>query len=96
MAGDTDLSNDAGADRLLCTGIRGLHDALRDSDARQWGERDLDECLIRVLHACWERQRDAVVADQDVRSAFLGVLTMLASQGSHAATALQEQVLRSS
>ncbi len=84
------------ADRLLTSGIRNLHDALRDSDAREWRERDLEERLIRALHACWERQREAVIADQEVRGAFLGLLTMLASRGSHAATALQEQVLRSS
>jgi hypothetical protein len=83
------------ADRLLCSGIRGLYEALRDSEASEWHERDLEESLMQALHACWERQRDAVVSDQELRGAFLGLLTMIASGGSHAARALQEQVVRS-
>jgi hypothetical protein len=83
------------ADRLLCPGIRGLYDALRESDARQWDERDLDDSLSRALHACWERHREVVIADHEVRGAFLGLLTMLASRGSHAAIALRDQLLRS-
>ena len=85
-----------GYDRLLCPGIRWLHNALPDvSEYNFWRQRDIESNLISVLNRCWERHYESVSADSELQSAFLGLLTALASRGSHAALALRERLLDS-
>ena len=83
------------AAQLLLPGIRWLWEAVRSLDADDWRERDLADNLVGVLHRSWERQSARLSSDPQLREAFLGLLTSLASRGGHAATALRDRVLDS-
>jgi hypothetical protein len=83
------------AERLLPAGISHLRDAAQQFDGSDWSERGLEANVIGALQACWERHPEEVTADDQLRLAFLGLLTMLASRGSHAASALRDRVLKS-
>lgn len=83
------------AERLLRAGIGQLHDAAELFDESDWNECGLKANLIGALQACWERHPEEVAGDDQLRLAFLGLLTKLASRGSHAASALRDRVLKS-
>jgi hypothetical protein len=78
---------------LMLRGVIWLHDAAVSFDHRDWANPGLQQSLIEVLRASWGRHREEVAQDEALRKAFLGLLTLLAAQGSPAAAALAEQVL---
>jgi hypothetical protein len=84
-----------GAAPLLPHSVRWLAEAAGTFDDEDWRERDLEENLVVVLAACWERESRVVSGDPAVREAFLSLLTRLASRGGHAAAALRDRVLDS-
>ncbi len=77
---------------LLVRGVRWLHEAATSFDEHEWGHWGLQDSFVQVLRACWERHRGEVAGNQAIREPFLGLLTHLVAQGSHAATVLSEQV----
>jgi hypothetical protein len=83
------------AEALLFPGVRWLYEAVQRYDQYDWRERQLDECLIGVLRACWDRDSRRVSGEAALREAFLGLLTSLASRSGHAAAVLRDQVLDS-
>jgi hypothetical protein len=83
------------AAQLLLPGICWLWHAVRSLDADDRREQDLGENLVGVLHQCWERENARASSDPQLREAFLGLLTTLASHGGHAAIALRDRVLDS-
>jgi hypothetical protein len=81
---------------LLPTGVEWLYVASEAADPDDfWRDGNLEEPIIAVLRRCWETQQSAVVSQPSVRGAFLGLLTTLASRGSHAAIHLRDRVLDS-
>jgi hypothetical protein len=82
--------------RILCRGIEWIHSAvtkLSPHDLRH--ERDFESNVIDALRCCWERHKDRVTAEPLLRQSLSGLLTQLASRGSHAAMHLRDQVVDS-
>jgi hypothetical protein len=77
---------------LLVPSIRWLSDAVGSYKDRDWRWDDLEDQLVHVLRLCWERHSETVRSDQQLRDAFLKLLTLLTSRGGHAATALRDRV----
>jgi hypothetical protein len=49
--------------------------------------------VIEFLHTCWQRESTQIERDETLQTAFLGVLTILVSRGSHAAISLSNRVI---
>lgn len=82
--------------QLLCPGIEWIHKAVINSTPDDFRyERDFESNVIHALRVCWERHRDRIAAVPDLRNAFEGLLTELASRGSHAAINLRDSVVDS-
>ncbi len=79
--------------QMLASGVRWLHRAA--ADERFWDESGLEDALVHVLAECWRRSRGEIANDRELREAFNGLLTLLASRGNHAAMALREQIVNS-
>ena len=82
---------------LLKSGVAWLHDSCRqfEEDGYAWRQRDIEENLVGVLQECWRRHSTDVKAEDELRSAFLGLLNMLCARGNHAALVLRDEVLSS-
>src|SRR5947209_790495 len=46
----------SGAAHPLLPGVRWVWEALPSFDARDWNERNLEENLVGILRACWQRE----------------------------------------
>lgn len=83
-----------GAKQLLVPALRWTSAAVRSFDTYDW-KYGLEENVIEFLHTCWQREGERIARDDSLRTAFLAVLTILVSRGSHAAIALNSRVVGS-
>ena len=85
-----------GAANLLQSGVQWLHEACQKFDSYyDWRPQDIEEHLVTVLSACWERHATDVATNSDLRGAFLGLANLLSARGCHAALVLRDRVLAS-
>jgi hypothetical protein len=80
---------------LLLPGIRWLAAVVPCFDSYGW-KYGLEESLIAVLHACWEREHDRISSDPTLQEAFLSLLACVVSRGAHATMALRDRVVNAS
>lgn len=82
-------------DRILCPGIRWLYDSMRQAGQGFWETDSIESNIVSALDRCWMRYPDEVRFDIGVRTAFIGLLTELASRGNHAVMTFRDRVLDS-
>jgi hypothetical protein len=83
-----------GAQQLLVPALRWTSAAVKTFDTYDW-KYGLEENVIDFLHTCWQREGGRIARDESLRVAFLAVLTILVSRGSHGAIALNSRVVGS-
>ena len=87
----SDFALQPGASRLLLPGLRWISLAVKTFDTYDW-KYGLEENLIEFLDTCWQSENDRIVSAPTLKEPFLGLLTLVASRGSHAAIALNTRV----
>jgi len=80
-----------GASLLLLPSLRWISSAVKKFDTYSW-KYGLEENVIEFLHTCWQRESVRIVNTPTLKEPFLGLLTIVASRGSHAAIALNTRV----
>jgi hypothetical protein len=83
-----------GAMLLLLPALGWTSSAVRNFDRYDW-KYGLEDNVIEFLHVCWQREGARIAQDESLRAAFIAVLTILVSRGSHAAIALNSRVVGS-
>jgi hypothetical protein len=78
---------------LVCSGIGWLWNAVRALGEHAWDCERLESDLVGALQTAWRGHPDQIRRDDTLRSAFLGLLNVLASRQNHAAIDLRDRVL---
>ena len=84
------LATDSGL-ILLPFGIKQLSSVIGSFEDRDW-HRELGGPLTEALSSCWQRLRHQIESDQDLRTAFLSILTVLCARQIPEAIHLRGQV----
>ena len=82
------------ARRLLLPGIRWLSAGVSSFEEYDWHHFDGKSACVTALRTCWERHRNALQTDAELRNAFLRLLTLLVRRQEPAALELHDVVAR--
>lgn len=80
-----------GAKRLLLPILTWISAAAKTFDSYDW-KYGLEENVIELLRVCWQREAQRISDDPVLKEAFLSLLAILASRGSHPALVLRDRV----
>jgi hypothetical protein len=84
------------AKSLLAPGLQWLWNVAHEFDDRNWRWDRLEHDLVEALRAGWHGQSEQIMRNSDLRTAFLGLLNLLASRQNHDAIDLRDRVLSAS
>ena len=83
-----------GAAHLLLPGVFWVAKAVDSFDSYDW-RHGMEDGLVDFLEVCRQRKSAEIAGNDELREAFLRLLSTLVSRGGHAAIALRDRVLGS-
>ena len=79
---------------LLLPSLLWLSKAIESYDNYDWRD-GIEVGVIEYLHVCWQRERQSVLANPDLKKAYFDLLASVVARGSHGAVALRDRVAAS-